>query len=50
MTDVLSQYAKRGELTYSILKSKWTDAGSFESLYYATLLMKKLEEKLLNNF
>jgi glucose-1-phosphate thymidylyltransferase len=45
ITDILSLYAKQGELTYSILKSNWTDAGSFESLYDATVLMKKLEDK-----
>jgi len=27
------------------LKSHWTDAGSFESLYRATVLMKELEDK-----
>lgn len=45
VTDVLSYYAKKGLLSFSILRSKWTDAGSFESLYAATVLMKKLEER-----
>ncbi|MDP2652735.1 MAG: sugar phosphate nucleotidyltransferase [Candidatus Omnitrophota bacterium] len=45
MTDVLSHYAKQGLLSHSILKSHWTDAGSFESLYNATVLMKKLEDR-----
>ena len=45
VTDVLSCYAKEGVLSYSILKSPWTDAGSFESLYNATVLMKKLEDR-----
>jgi len=45
MTDVLDQYVQEGLLTYSILKSDWTDAGTFESLYRATVLMKKNEEK-----
>jgi glucose-1-phosphate thymidylyltransferase len=44
MTDVLSHYAKQGLLTFSILKSQWTDAGSFESLYKATVLMKKFDD------
>jgi len=44
ITDVLAQYAKEGKLTYSILKSIWTDAGSFESLYDATVLMKRLDD------
>ena len=46
VTDILSHYVKTGELSYSILKSSWTDAGSFESLYNATVLMKKNEEQL----
>ena len=45
VTDVLSYYAKHGRLSFSILKSSWTDAGSFESLFNATLLMKKLEDR-----
>ena len=44
ITDVLSHYAKQGLLSFSTLRSKWTDAGSFESLYAATVLMKKLED------
>jgi glucose-1-phosphate thymidylyltransferase len=49
VTDVLSHYAKEGSLSYSILKSPWTDAGSFESLYNATVLMKKLEDRERKN-
>ncbi|MCK5013449.1 MAG: NTP transferase domain-containing protein [Candidatus Omnitrophica bacterium] len=45
VTDVLSHYAKQGTLSFSALKSKWTDAGSFESLYAATVLMKKMEDR-----
>lgn len=45
ITDVLSLYARRGHLTFAMLKSAWTDAGSFESLYNATVLMKQLESK-----
>ncbi|MBC2581431.1 sugar phosphate nucleotidyltransferase [Clostridium sp. DJ247] len=44
-TDVLNLYAEQGKLTYGILNSEWTDAGSFEQLYQATALMKKLEEQ-----
>ena len=43
VTDVLAHYVRNGQLSYSILKSAWTDAGSFESLYNATVLMKKFE-------
>ncbi len=45
ITDVLALYVKQGFLSYSILKSPWTDAGSFDSLYKATVLMKQLESK-----
>ncbi len=45
ITDVLSMYAQQGVLSHSILKSPWTDAGSFESLFRATVLMQKLEQK-----
>jgi glucose-1-phosphate thymidylyltransferase len=45
ITDVLARYAAQGQLTYSILKSPWTDAGSFDSLYKATVLMRQLEIK-----
>ncbi len=44
VTDVLAHYVREGQLSYSILKGAWTDAGSFESLYNATLLMKKFEK------
>lgn len=43
-TDVLNLYASQGLLTYGMLKSKWTDAGTFEQLYEATVLMKELEK------
>ncbi len=46
ITDVLAHYVKEGTLSYSILKSHWTDAGTMESLYNATVLMKKREDRL----
>jgi len=48
VTDILAYYVKQQQLSYSILKSRWTDAGSFESLYNATVLMKKIEDQLKN--
>ncbi len=45
ITDVLSHYVKQGQLTYSILRSPWTDAGSFDSLYNATVLMRRMEQR-----
>lgn len=44
-TDVLSLYAEKGQLSYGILKSKWTDAGTFEQLYNANVLIKNLEDQ-----
>lgn len=43
ITDILSDYAQNGKLTYNILSSEWTDAGTFEQLYKATVLMRKVE-------
>jgi glucose-1-phosphate thymidylyltransferase len=48
VTDILSLYAKQGLLSFSILKGQWTDAGTFESLYKATVLMKKREDGMKN--
>ncbi|HOW35830.1 MAG TPA: sugar phosphate nucleotidyltransferase [Candidatus Omnitrophota bacterium] len=45
ITDALSFYAKRGQLSYAILRSAWTDAGTLESLYRATVLMKKIDDQ-----
>ncbi len=44
VTDILAQYAKEEMLAYTILKKPWTDAGSFESLYAATMLMRQMEQ------
>ena len=49
ITDILASYVKQGLLTYSILKSTWTDAGSFDSLYKATVLMRRIEEHSLES-
>ena len=39
ITDVNNEYIKKGTMTYSIVKGWWTDAGTFESLYYASKLV-----------
>lgn len=44
VTDILAKYVAEGALSHSILESKWTDAGTFDSLYQATVLMRQLEE------
>lgn len=43
ITDILSEYATEGKLTYELLESEWTDAGTFEQLYKASILMRKME-------
>jgi len=39
ITDVNNEYIKHGNMTFSILKGWWTDAGTFESLYRANKLI-----------
>ncbi len=39
ITDVNSEYLRRGDLTYEILEGWWTDAGTFASLHRANCLV-----------
>ena len=39
ITDVNNSYIERGSMTYEILKGWWTDAGTFESLHRASLMV-----------
>ena len=53
ITDVNNHYINRGEMTWNELDGWWTDAGTFESLLYATNLVaetgaNKLEVKNAN--
>jgi len=41
ITDVNNHYINRGEMTWGELDGWWTDAGTFESLVYATNLVAK---------
>ena len=45
ITDVSNAYIKNNELTYSVLKGFWSDAGTFESLYAASNHVMKNEDK-----
>jgi glucose-1-phosphate thymidylyltransferase len=45
VTGVLDAYAREGKLGHAILRSAWTDAGTFDSLYRATVLMRRLERR-----
>lgn len=41
ITDVNNEYIRKGELSYSILDGYWSDAGTFESLFRASELIRK---------
>jgi len=41
ITDVNNAYIKQGEMAFSLLEGYWTDAGTFESLLRAGLLVQK---------
>lgn len=44
ITDVNNDYVRRGEMQYSVLDGHWSDAGTFESLLRASLLVQKLRK------
>jgi glucose-1-phosphate thymidylyltransferase len=39
ITDVNNAYVAAGDLRYDVLSGWWTDAGQFESLFYASQLI-----------
>ena len=47
ITDVNNAYIKQGELTAEILNGFWSDAGTFESLYRASTLLREKKRKNL---
>jgi glucose-1-phosphate thymidylyltransferase len=40
ITDVNNEYIRKGELSYSVLDGYWSDAGTFESLFRASELIR----------
>lgn len=46
ITDVNNEYIKRSEMQYDILECDWTDAGTFESLGFATQLLLKVDNEI----
>lgn len=42
ITDVNNAYIDSGEMKYSYVKGNWTDAGTFESMYRATVIARDL--------
>lgn len=45
ITDVNNYYIRDGSLDYEVLDGYWTDAGTFESLYNATKLVRENENR-----
>jgi len=45
ITDVNNYYIKRGLMKATILQGEWTDSGTFESLYRANTIARKIELK-----
>jgi len=41
ITDINNSYLSEGQLTYDVLDGWWTDAGTFESLWYASNLVRE---------
>ncbi len=46
ITDILNWYIKQDSLSYSVLKGFWTDAGTLESLYHATTIIREKKLKM----
>ncbi len=44
ISDVNNRYIQEGSLEYDTLSGYWTDAGTFESLYHASTLVKRLKK------
>jgi glucose-1-phosphate thymidylyltransferase len=40
ITDVNNYYVRQGTLSYSVLDGYWSDAGTFESVYRASELVR----------
>ncbi len=45
ITDVNNEYLKNNELRYAIVRGLWCDAGTTESLHYASTMVKKMDIK-----
>jgi len=44
ITDVNNWYIKQGEMKYSVLEGFWSDAGTFESLLRAGMMVQKIKK------
>lgn len=45
ITDVNNHYIRKGQLGYSLVKGFWTDAGTIETLYRASTLIRELRSR-----
>jgi len=45
ITDVNNEYIRMGEMSYSVLEGYWSDAGTFESLFRASELVRNMNTK-----
>jgi glucose-1-phosphate thymidylyltransferase len=45
ITDVNNEYIRMGEMSYSVLKGYWSDAGTFESLFRASEMVRVMDTK-----
>ncbi|MBI2654865.1 NTP transferase domain-containing protein [Candidatus Woesearchaeota archaeon] len=45
VTDALDAYVKKGQLYYNKIRKFWSDAGSFDSLLRASIMMRNLENR-----
>jgi glucose-1-phosphate thymidylyltransferase len=45
ITDVNNHYVKGGKMGFSVLKGFWSDAGTFQSLYKASTMIRDKEEQ-----
>ena len=45
ITGVNNEYIRMGEMSYSVLKGYWSDAGTFESLFRASELVRDMDTK-----
>jgi glucose-1-phosphate thymidylyltransferase len=43
ITDVNNEYINRGEMGFSVLNGYWSDAGTFDSLFRASELVRKMK-------
>lgn len=48
ITDVNNSYLSDGQLAYDFLEGWWSDAGTFESLWRATALVREKREKMVS--